>query len=483
MNGARPWFGGVAMGRLKRRFFSWVVFFTIPFFSWGAGAQSFALDKTFARSFSGQFIIRSAPQFSLLANSPEVIRNTNWVRLEPALLAVSAERIKDALRRQLEIKPNSAWRGQIYLVIHPARSVDESVTIISKRRTGGWDYRVELPDVLSRIRFTRALVGVLFLEMANRGAQSHSAEIPTWLVDGFAQELLAAGSPEFILSLPDQLVNGLPVARINSAQQGLDSLLAAQALLKNHPALTFEQMSWPSGAQLNGDDGGVYRASAQLFVDSLLNLPHGPEQLRAMLDSLPQFYNWQLAFQSAFRANFPRPLDVEKWWALQLAGFAVRDPGPRWTPAASRAKLDALLRVLVETRASSNSLPAHAEISLQNAIGGLDRERQTMILWVKWRDLGLAQLRMAPPFAGLAEEYRRVLADYLGEKSVTKNSVSPRHPAFASQKTSAAKTILKLDELDRRRRQAEMNVPPDKSIQPDLTPRRLSPPARPLDRS
>ena len=95
--------------------------------------QSFSLDKKSARSISGQFTIYGPLQFSSLAGQPKVAADTNFVRLEPALLAVSAERIKDALWRQLEIKPNTQWRGQIYLVIHPARSLDEGVNIIAKR--------------------------------------------------------------------------------------------------------------------------------------------------------------------------------------------------------------------------------------------------------------------------------------------------------------------------------------------------------------
>ena len=138
------------------------------------------------RSISGQFIVYAHRKFRTLAHLASVAADTNFVRLEPALLAVSAERIKESLWHQLEIKPGTPWRGQIYLVVHPARSLDEKVNIISKRLAGGWDYRVELPDVLARTRFTRALTGVLLLELANRGAQSHSAEIPAWLADGFA---------------------------------------------------------------------------------------------------------------------------------------------------------------------------------------------------------------------------------------------------------------------------------------------------------
>ena len=427
-----------------------------PLFACG---QSFTLEKTFTRSISGEFIIYGAPQLSALARSSRVASDTNFVRLEPALLAISAERIKDALGRRLEIKPNTPWRGQIYLAIHPANSLDESVTIISKRMASGWDYRVELPDVLSRVRFTRGLTGVVLLELANRGASAHSAEIPAWFVDGCAQQLLAAGSPEFIFSAPDKIVNGLPVTRINATQHGLDSSVAAELVLKNHPALTFEELSWPTDVQLNGGDGGAYRASAQIFVEALLDLKDGPARMRTMLESLPQFYNWQFAFQSAFRADFSRPVDVEKWWALQLASLAVRDPGSQWTPAISRQKLDALLSVPVEIRAASNSLPARAEISLQAVIRNLAPAQQADLIEATLRDLGLAQFRMAPSFAALTEAYCRALTGYLG-KHPTKTS--------APHKSNAEKTIKKLDALDAQRRIIESNIKPDTFIQPGL---------------
>jgi len=37
-----------------------------------------------------------------------------------------------------------------------------------------------------------------------------------------------------------------------------------------------------------------------------------------------QYYNWQFAFLQAFSATFQQPLDVEKWWSLQLLHFTGR---------------------------------------------------------------------------------------------------------------------------------------------------------------
>jgi hypothetical protein len=424
-----------------------------------------------ARSISGQFIVVGPSQHSPLANSPQIVTNAEFVRLAPALLAVSAERVKESLWHEFGI--SGQWRGQIVFLLHPAQSSAEEVVIVSKPSADGWNYQIQLPDVLPRTRFMRAMTGALLLEFANRNAQSHSAEIPAWLIDGLSQQLLAENSGEIILSSPDKIVkftlpgnadNGAPENLTSIIQHGIDPLADARRALKNSSALTFEQLSWPTAGQLSGADGGVYRASAQLFVSDLLKLKNGPAKLRLMLETLPRFYNWQNAFQSVFRENFPRPLDVEKWWAVQVISFAARDAGPAWTPAFSRVMLDEILSVPVEFYSASNALPVRAEISIQTAIRNLDSDRQTSILRLKLRDLQLAQLRMARPLAALTDNYCRVLSDYLGNGSgisAAKNFKSAR------TQTDVRATVKKLDKLDAQRRTIEADIKPAVSFQPD----------------
>ncbi len=437
-----------------------------------ARAQFSQAEPGSAVSISGQFIVVGSAESSPLANSRQAT-NADYVRLKPSLLAVSSERIKESLWRELGVNPKLPWRGRIFIALHPARSFDEDVTIVSKPSANGWDYQVQLPDVLPRERFTRAMTGVLLLEFADRDAKpgAPAARIPAWLADGLSQELLAPGLSEIILSSPDKIVNGMPVTRVNSTERGTDSLADARHVLKNSPALTFEELSWPTDAQLNGADGGIYHASAQLFVNELLGLKNGSARLRTMLETLPRFYNWQTAFQSAFLENFPRPLDLEKWWALRVVSFMARDPGPRWTPAVSREKLDEILSVPVEFRTASNNLPVHAEVSLQAVIRNFDSARQTAILQTKLRDLELAQYRMAAPLAALTDGYRRAIGDYLGQgkKTGTVHSTT-KHSQAASQKVNAGDTLKRLDTLDARRRTVESAIQPDKSWQPSLAP-------------
>src|SRR5882724_7056891 len=69
-----------------------------------AFAQISPSGKNSARSVSGLFIVTRPDQPSFLAHDPRTAAAADLVRLEPALLAVSAERIKDQLWRQLDIK-------------------------------------------------------------------------------------------------------------------------------------------------------------------------------------------------------------------------------------------------------------------------------------------------------------------------------------------------------------------------------------------
>ena len=340
--------------------------------------------------------------------------------------------------------------------------------------TAAGDYRVELPDIVSRTRLSRALTSVLLLELANRDAGDQSAEIPAWLADGLAQQLVADSLSRLFFAPPTKIENRVPLNRSIAVNRGVDPLAAARRVLQERPALTFDQLSWPDEAQMSGGDGGAYRASAQLFVSDLLQLQDGAAHLRAMLEALPRVYNWQTAFRTVFSAEFPTPLDLEKWWALQTVSFVARDAGPQWTPAVSLEKLDQILSVPVNVRSASNDLPSLGEISLQDVIRNFDAAQQAEILQTTLRDLELAQLRMAAPLAALNDQYRRALADYLGEGG--RAPAPQRWVKRPPQKPGAGDTLKKLDALDAQRRSLEATVQAD-----DFYPansKRLNPPGR-----
>ncbi len=412
----------------------------------------------FASSASGQFLVTSSQVSSQLANIAEIATNDVFVRLEPALLAVSAERLRDALMRKLGLDSRAPWAGKIYLTLHPARSLDENVAIFPSRFENAWVYHVVLPDVMPRDRLVRTLTSVLLLEYANRNAGEHSADVPPWLVEGLSQELFLENFQETIISAPSGLVAHMPIDRLSQNENTVDHLAGAREVLQDYSVLTFSQLSWPSEAQLSGEDGGVYRASAQLFVDELLSLRTGPAETRTMLASLPRFYNWQTAFDKAFHENFATPLDVEKWWALKTVLFTSESPGAQWTARASQEKLAEILTVAVQYRSASNNLPTYAEVSLQSVIRNFSPDRQRQLLQTKLRDLEMAQFRMAPPLAVLTAEYRNALAGYLGVVPIKRNGQVGNKQVL--KVVSARDTIRTLNTLDAQRRSVTVAARP-----------------------
>ena len=404
-------------------------------------------------------MVTASPEFSLLLHRPDVAANTNLVRLEPALLAIAAERFKISLWHALGLKPEAAWSGKVFLTLRPARSLDDEVYISSTPLSPAWNYRVSLPDVLSCRRYARSLATVLLLELANRhnaGGADHAAEIPPWLAAGLAQQALADDVAKIILSVPAKTMDGLTQSRSTNTLRSLDPLAGTRRTLQIFPALTFEQLSWPDDAQMAGNDDGVYLASAQLFVQELLNLKNGAAKCRDLLARLPDCHNWQSAFLAAFHEDFRRTLDVEKWWALRVVGFVALDSGPRWPARVSRTRLAELLTVPVAFRSNANALPVPTVISLQAVLKNFEPAQRASVLRTKLRDLQLAELRLAPPFNALAAGYRVVLADFLEERQKTlRRSPNSFFPVIGRHAVSVEETIQKLDRLDVNRRAVE----------------------------
>lgn len=431
------------------------------------------VDPSLARSSSGQFNVAGGGVSELLRRYPDLKSDPNLVRLDAALLAVSAERARDFLWHQLGWPGGWAGRGKVFFQLRPAVTLDDPVTISARSFGGVWDFTVELPDVLTRTRFARTLAGVILAERANEQALADggTAQVPAWLADGLAQQLISGDNAEILLSSPERSVQlkawvgnnpgrsaftvpaarGLPESRVTKKRRGVDALAAPRQVLQANAALTFDQLSWPDDTQAAGDDGGVYYASAQLFVAELLALKNGPAKMRDLITQLPAYMNWQTAFFRAFQDDFSRPLDVEKWWALRVVTFAARDPGPRWTLAASREKLDALLRIPAEVRAGSNALPVLTEISLQQALAGFSPEARSTLFAARLRDLQLAQMRLALPYVILAREYGAVLADYLGEPRRHLQLGRMSQSAAVTAHPSSPAVIKKLTALDTRR--------------------------------
>ena len=411
-----------------------------------ANAQPASSDLISARSHSGQFVVYAGRASVPLPPVFGLATNQNFVRLEPTLAAVSCERIKQALTR--EIGATAPWHDAVYVVLYPARAPGDPITITSERFKGGWQYRVDLPDMVERPRYVRAIVQVILREVANRAAETRSAEIPLWLAEGLSQLLLSSSEAEIILSPPRASANGLHYSATvrNARKQGV--LEQVQKKLRGRPPLTFENLSWPAEDELSGDTGDLYSGSAQLFVGELLRLPDGRACLRTMLAELPRHYNWQFAFLRAFHASFERLLDVEKWWDLSVVKATGHDLAKPWTPEESWQKLNQAIHFPVQLRGGANEQPLLPDVSLQTVIRGWDPARQAQAFDSALRGLGLLRLRIAPEFAGLAQDYRQALETYQRQRDHAGSILSTKK---AGRQRAVEAAIRQLDALDARR--------------------------------
>lgn len=423
-------------------------------------AQGFPSEVVSARSHSGQFIVYAERAAGPAARNLNPTPDRDFLRLEPTLVAVSCERIKQVLSQ--ELGASATWQRKVFLRLHPVRVSGPTITLTSEKFKTGWQYRVDLPDSVERARYLRVIVQVLLLEWANRDAGAHPAEIPLWLTEGLSQRLLTSDEIAILLPPPLETENGLNVKVTRISERKSDPIGQARKALGVRPPLTVEQLSWQTEGEWTGDGAEVYRASAQLFVGELLRLPDGRACLRAMLTLLPQRYNWQFAFLQAFHSHFEQPLDVEKWWALCLAPAAGRDAATAWSDEESWQKLDQALRSAAPARAGM------AEVTPQTIIREWERKQQTQVLTRKLRELAALRSRVTPDLAVLVQGYCQALGVYL--QSPHRVTPLPRFGQQTGLSRVAEETLQRLDALDARREALRPPAAPVAAGQPAAQP-------------
>jgi len=367
--------------------------------------SSFSQNATLTRSVSGQFLVHDARGAGPSEAANHFGTNSAFVVLDPTLLAVSAERIKQLLNRDLA--NGASWRSRIHLTLFLAPGPDCPITINCESFRNGWEYFIQLPDIMGRREYVRSMTQALLLELANRNASTRSSDLPTWLIEGFTEQLLASSEMKIVMPPPRKSYNGVRVLFTGTNGVMQNPLQPVRELLRSHPMLTFEDLSWPSDALLQGESLDVYRRSAQLLVAELLRLNGGQNSMRTMLERLPHYYNWQFAFLDAF--SFQRPLEVEKWWSLHLVHFTQREVAQYWPADESWQKLEDALRPSVQVRAGTNDLPLRTDVPLQTIVREWDSPRQTQALKSELNELEVLRYRLAPQFVGIADSYHETI--------------------------------------------------------------------------
>lgn len=402
-----------------------------------------------ARSHSSQFVVSGNLQASF---PPALLRRSvasNWVRLDPNLLAVSCERVKRAMLGELGAPDR--WRGQFFLALHPIQSPDEIIQVTSTKYSDGWRYRLDLPDAIDPDRFVRTMVKLLLLEWVNRNGTDALVDVPSWLSEGLAEQVLADSTVELLVQTPRSQPNSLPIASTTRQERKTDALAKANEFLRAHPPLALEQLIAPKPTLLVGEAALTFRYSAELLVHELLQLKNGGACLCAFLDMLPSRPNAPTALLRAFGGHFQDQQNLEKWWELQALHFAGRDLAQAWPLRDGLSKLDEILRVAVLTRADTNSPPTRAEVPLQTAISDWAYAWQPDLLRFKVLQLQALQLRVPAELAALANDYRQALESLLVRTA--KAHSGPTAPATSRSESPriVQQTIKQLDALDTRR--------------------------------
>jgi len=402
---------------------------------------------------SGQFVVHSPfATPPTLARLP-VSQPSRLVSLEPDPLAVSCERIKDALLRELGAPDR--WQGQIHLWLRPGLSLSEPLRVVSTRFADRWQHGLQLPEQIEATALVRLVVQLLLTEIATRSPGPNAPEFPIWLVEGLTGRLLARPGPDLVLE-PNPLFNKvndfwgqvLPSMR---HQRPADVTTALRRQLQSRAPLTFTELSLPTLEMLAAENLDNYRACAQLLVGELLRLPNGPQTLWAMLQQLTQHLNWQTAFLRAYQAHFPRLLDVEKWWALSITQFTGRDEANAWPLPMSLLKLQDVLQVSVEIRTSPNELPRRVALPLQQVLGGSEFAQQSPLLRLKLRQLDYLRARVPPELVPLVSNYLATLQRYSEQGALPSMAGGHQRQGPLPARALLRQTLRALDELDRQR--------------------------------
>jgi hypothetical protein len=203
--------------------------------------------------------------------------------------------------------------------------------------------------------------------------------------------------------------------------------------------------------QLTAENWLTFQASAHLFVDQLLLLPHSREMLVNLLLKLPHHLNWQIAFLKSFRPHFPRMLDAEKWWSVVLVHFTGLDSVNAWSVDIALARLHDTLHPPVLVAKNPKDLPERAHLSIQEMINQFEYLRQRILLQDLNRQLGFLRVRMPLSVVPILDAYRRTIEDYLQRRDRAGMTRSlPGLPALNADRL-VAEILQKLNELDQQR--------------------------------
>lgn len=419
-------------GTLSSRAVIWAILLTV------FGHAALAAEQMIITSASKQFIVRGVPQRSMLAGSG----GEDVVFLEPQLLAVACERVRQTLARELGW--GDRWRGTIYVNIQPLQSDNAWPNLRPFRTRDGWRYRLDVPDEIERRRLLEVIVETLLIEFANRSASNELADLPPWLTEGLTAHLMQGSLAGMALQARSlREISSQPELRVARTSRHGDIDRSLRQRVQEKGALSVDQLNWPDFDESDTASADAYRYSAHLFVRELLRLRGGPDCICAMLAMLPEHLNWQTAFLRGFEPHFRRMLDAEKWWSLTLTQLKTHESSIVWSTAEAELKLEQILATPMQVHSARDQVPQVAALTLQTVINDWDFEQQLPLLRTKVAQLQAARIRLPAELALLGDSYRAVIEAYLRSRAGAWFTLTARN--------AARNAVAELNALDAKR--------------------------------
>lgn len=390
---------------------------------------------------SGQFVVSAPtgakPRVGIIPDAAA----TDEIVLEPQLLAVAAERVKQAVLARFD--SGDRWQGKIHIHIRPRLELGNApIRIVPVSFPGGWQYRMDVPDEVEWRRLVRALVEVVLLEAANRERGEHVGLPPLWVNEGVAFLVIADQGRDLVLE-------GHKAVRRN--ERKLSLLTEARRMLDGRSPLLFSELSFPPD-NLPGDAAQwpAYQASAALLTHELLSDESGRRSMGQFLRGLPRCLNWQTAFLESHRARFLSALEVEKWWAVNAIHVLGRDPALLWTRAVTLDNLAAIQAENVEIGRGTNGPVQRETIPLSQVLVQWDGATQREV--IRRKEGQLRELYQHAPIdlLPLVTDYYRTLQQYAADRFGNGTANLRRAELEQRARVVATRASRRLQELDRK---------------------------------
>lgn len=383
-------------------------------------------------------------QFSIFGprdnNDPEEPADSEFINLTPASLALSCSRIRNVFNE--ELNAGDRWSDKIHIVINPRLARDTDIVVAVNRFRDGWSYRLHVPPIIAKEKLTRCVVRVLLQELGNRSSRGQSAALPLWLSEGMARHIQASttlplypavkehSAVRFVSSGDSSRVSlhlvenpNAPAFLFDSARLQ-DPLAQVKRQLAQFEPLTFLQMDQAADAQLSVEEWALFRDCAHLAVARLLTLPDGRACLRKMLQLSPTYLNWQFSFLEGFKRHFKSPLDIEKWWSLQIVSLAQPDLERRLSNLDGLDRLDAILDSPVRFLTGETAEERPEEYPLQVMIDLVDYPEQRLAMLEIILRLRRLHWQVSPDLIKLVDDYMLELDHYILLRDKTRSTSS-----------------------------------------------------------